>query len=600
MRVSREPTHAPLPSPARHRYRCPPHATNVPGWRAWPLVGSLLGSGLLFVALLGFWAQPPALPSAMPLAWPVAHAAVTTPVAPPAVGQATSTASDTLRVYIPMLAVSWQAGSLTMGAAPTTLVANGRTNATVTASLRSTADTDEAPLPERPIRFSTTQGQFENGSSTIVAMTNANGTARATLHISRSIDVLGPAQLTAAYPAVGSTALMTETTVNLVPVMAQSIELVAQPDRILANGSSTTTITATVRDTEGSLLPDYPIQFNTTLGSFPNGDTAIAGQTSSQGVATTVLQSVLDIDTVRATVSAEAQTLAGVVGGETLVRFIPPARIFAIATPNSIDASVASFANIIATVQDTSGAPVADYPVDFVASAGRFTNGSRFLRLTTDATGIAQAELSGTPELTTAQVVAQAGNARSSDLAITFGVGECNLVPRNDLPADQPQRYFPRNALQQPSAICSTSIQEEAEGEVGNHYYIANLEGGQSLSVDLTRIPPGADYDVILYDATFAFVEDENGQPIFSNANGNVDERIEYTKRTGPSESYYIRINMAGKTTETANTYRLTLVRDPLEQPGQVQLATAPSASDSPADGSLTAAPFDPPLPSKP
>lgn len=75
------------------------------------------------------------------------------------------------------------------------------------------------------------------------------------------------------------------------------------------------------------------------------------------------------------------------------------------------------------------------------------------------------------------------------------------------------------------------------------------------MTLDLTRIPAGADYDLILYDETLDFVA-------FSRNHDQEDEQLSYTHPRGQREAYYIRIFMDKKSATNENTYRLRIQVD--------------------------------------
>ena len=66
-----------------------------------------------------------------------------------------------------------------------------------------------------------------------------------------------------------------------------------------------------------------------------------------------------------------------------------------------------------------------------------------------------------------------------------------------------------------------------------NDYYYFNLNVLHHITVDLTGIPDGADYDLILYDPSQTIVAQ-------ARRSGNVDEHISYVPAV--TGRYYIRV----------------------------------------------------------
>jgi hypothetical protein len=370
---------------------------------------------------------------------------------------------------------------------------------------------------------------------------------------------------------------------RLQPPQLERIELTARDERLPANGTSSTLLTLLAEDTTATPLPDYPLLFATTAGRFANERDTLAARTSSEGMATVELRTTFGIETITAQVTARPQIGTATTTATTRVDFLAPERLIAQALPQNIPAAVNESGFIIATVLGAGGLPLSDYPVDFVASLGDFANGSATTRIRTDSEGVARAELWGVPQATSATVSVQAGT-QSSETGVTYTVATCNdIEPNDEIPLDNDMRR-PDAPKKQVPADCRATLQDDEEGE--DDYYHIRLAPDQTVTVELTEIPAGADYDIILYDTSLAFLA-------FSNNLGAVDERFTYTWAGETEQLFYIRVNMATKAGTTENTYRMRLALDPWERDAApALLASEPTAAPA------TFA--DPPLPRKP
>jgi len=136
-----------------------------------------------------------------------------------------------------------------------------------------------------------------------------------------------------------------------------TINLIAAPPAIAADGTTFTTITADVRDAGGNPVPDGTlVTFSTNLGTLSaTSATTVGGVVQVQLVSST---------TGTATVSA----IAGVAFNNVNVSFLPgpAANVALIALPATLPADGVAVSTLQATVTDANGNPVADgTPVNF-------------------------------------------------------------------------------------------------------------------------------------------------------------------------------------------------------------------------------------------
>lgn len=418
-----------------------------------------------------------------------------------------------------------------------------------TATMTVTVSTaDDKPVPNHPVSFLTTHGRFSNNRTTLQQTTTISGEAQAQVTIEWSEDEL---------QAVVSAQVVTETVqgeertvyeevrIEFAPpaVDALQLDLATDKGRIAANGTSATTLRATVVDANGSPLAGYPVTFQTTHGTFSNGDSSMVRLSDASGEAQATLQSAFSTTPLRATVTAQVTDETGDdVTDEIGVWFTVPSQLFISAVPRRIPASTGSMAAIIATVLDETGTPLSDYAVDFSTTLGSFANERTVARVKSNADGEATADLVAAPVLDTASVTAQVSQGNLSEkVTVQFVPDEQADTEPNNVPIES-------TLLQQ--GVYRGSFEEEAEGE--DDYYLVYLDAGQAIHIELAGIPSDGDYDLVLYDATLEYIA-------FSNEYGDLNEYIDYVKQSGELEPHYIRVNMATRAEEEPNTYLLTL-----------------------------------------
>ena len=142
-----------------------------------------------------------------------------------------------------------------------------------------------------------------------------------------------------------------------------NISLSADPSNVVADGSSSLTLTAVLTDGTGApVMPGTAVTFTTGLGSFPNGEKSYTVQTPD------------------ATGIVSASLIAGVVPGTTFVmataNFVSQSitvvfsnnnksRLALTATPATIPANGTSTSLVTATLTTTAGAPIKGVPITF-------------------------------------------------------------------------------------------------------------------------------------------------------------------------------------------------------------------------------------------
>ncbi|MDI6738913.1 MAG: invasin domain 3-containing protein [Candidatus Edwardsbacteria bacterium] len=296
--------------------------------------------------------------------------------------------------------VTMQGVTMTLAANPASIMANGASNSTVTATL--TYTTGGGPLAGVPVSFASTLGTI-----TASALTNASGAATATLTSGTS---LGTATVTATY---GNT-FTKLASIEFTQVTAGSIILSAGQNTLTANGTSSTTITATVKDAMGQLMPNGTIvAFTTTMGSITTS------AVTANGVATANLTAgtATGADTVRASSgAANSQIVIGFVAG-------PAAAISLAVSRPTIIPDGKDTTTITATVRDAYNNSVdAGTMVNFASTLGAISNVTA-----TNSAGAASAVLTSGTKNGTATVTVTAGTG-SAQTSVVFSDASTTLT----------------------------------------------------------------------------------------------------------------------------------------------------------------------------
>lgn len=179
---------------------------------------------------------------------------------------------------------------INISANPASIPANGTSTSTITADMTENSDGyDTSVLGHIPdgtsIEFETTKGSI--GSPAITKPTT-DGEAQATLTSSTTPET---ATLTASAPPHTAPATIT-TTVEFIAGLPYTVTLTANPTTIVANGVTTSTLTATVKDASANAVADGTIvYFSTDLGILAALSRDMVVKTTTDGVATAVLTS---------------------------------------------------------------------------------------------------------------------------------------------------------------------------------------------------------------------------------------------------------------------------------------------------------------------
>ena len=284
------------------------------------------------------------------------------------------------------------------------------------------------------------------GAITPFSTTNESGQATATLTIppvTSSTDIV----VTASTVINGKT-FTSRVTVSVevtgpgtftptpIPI-AQGIKL--EVDKTTVSIGDTFTLTATVTDSAGNLVPNAGVNFNTsarTCGTFVTSPSLpIIKTTNASGVATTGPISVDTGTSTACTVTfrASAQSSAGTISSNSVTISIvppPPASINLAVNPPSVSLSVNPIVTLTATARDISGNPLANVIVTFTSTSNTcspfVTNPPLPSTAKTDANGIAFIPLNlggtsvGTSLTCSATFTASSGGVTSNPVSVTI------------------------------------------------------------------------------------------------------------------------------------------------------------------------------------
>jgi len=219
--------------------------------------------------------------------------------------------------------------AISVSLSPTSIAANG--SATTTATATVTND----PTGGDTVAFSATDGDAASSTTD-----NKNGTYTAT--ITSSTTAGNPVTITATdsseTPNLVATAPLTQTG------PATTVTVALSPTSIVANGTTTTTATATVKDAAGNLLPDETVSW----GSSDSGDKFSDQMNAGNGTYTATITDSTTVGT--PTITA---TDGSVSGTATLTQTAGPvATVTVVLSPTSIIANGTATTTATATVED--------------------------------------------------------------------------------------------------------------------------------------------------------------------------------------------------------------------------------------------------------
>ena len=270
---------------------------------------------------------------------------------------------------------------------------NAETFATITTVVK---DKDNASVIGQEVTFTCNIGQINRS-----VQTNDAGIATAEFH---DLNMKGPVVITAKIANSGSVLYMG---IKEAPNKYIS-RLVADEDKLYADNETATTaeISATVRDSEGNLLPNETVTFNSDLGEI-----TVSAVSNASGVAIATLDDTGEtgIATITARIESEGMTI------NFPFEETPSYTIVSLsANPNLIYAdNNLTYSNIRAVVRDAENFAVAGESVRFriVPDSLGYSVGNLISSVSTDSSGVAETTFWDQEDVGTATIEAIVGTA---------------------------------------------------------------------------------------------------------------------------------------------------------------------------------------------
>jgi len=263
--------------------------------------------------------------------------------------------------YVRFFSAQAQQVNLKISANPTEIQADGKSTSAMSIIL---TDYRNNPIEGASINLSTDFGRIN-----ATAVTNETGEATASLYSERTN---GIATITAQYGNVVRTTKVSFTGVDL--------SITADPTGIVADGVTTSEITAVLKDAAGVPIESEPVVLHTTHGTFDNDSTTVSGVTDVNGEFTGRLKGEGTENAVVTVTAGGAQSDVEVVFNQFITTVVPDGNSF-IAGADSMGFTF--------TIQDRNYAGQENKRVVFGTSLGTLTVTEAF----TDANGQARTYL---------------------------------------------------------------------------------------------------------------------------------------------------------------------------------------------------------------
>ena len=271
----------------------------------------------------------------------------------PTITATDSSVSPSLTAQATLTQTLGAAAKVAVSLSPASIAADGTSTSTATATV---TDAGGNPVADNTVAFTSSDAGEKIGTVT----DNANGTYTATITSSKTVH---KATITATDSSV-SPSLTAQATLTQTTGFGARVTVSLSPGSIVANGSSTSTATASIVDAQG-----HPVS-----GDDPRFSSSEAGQKigkvtdKGNGTYTATITSSTTVH--KATITAaDSSASPAVSGSATLTQTAGPAASVAVSlSPGSILANGTSTSIATATVLDAQGHPIAADQVGFSSS----------------------------------------------------------------------------------------------------------------------------------------------------------------------------------------------------------------------------------------
>ncbi len=287
----------------------------------------------------------------------------TTPGSPVLTAASAPLTSGTQAETITAGAVS--ASTSTVAASPTSVVADGSTTSTITVTLK---DAGGNPVSGKTVTLAKTSGPGTPTISPASGASNASGVVTFTVKSTTAGADVFTATDTTDTIAITATATVTFTAGA---VSASTSTVAASPTSVVADGSTTSTITVTLKDAGGNPVSGKTVTLAKTSGPGTPTISPASGASNASGVVTFTVKSTTagaDVftatdttDTIAITATATVTFTTGAVSASTST---------VAASPTSVVADGSTTSTITVTLKDAGGNPVSGKTVTLAKTSG--------------------------------------------------------------------------------------------------------------------------------------------------------------------------------------------------------------------------------------
>ena len=296
-----------------------------------------------------------------------------------------------------------QRASINLSASASSVAADGVSTVTLSAQVYSNTNVLAAEGTE--VTFTTNLGTFADTGTTTTTATTTGGIATATL---TSSTTAGKAYVQAQSSAIGVTAT---DSISFVAGALTNVTISSPTTQISADGTSTTTVTASLYDTNSNLVKtSTAVAFETTAGTLNT-----ASVTTTSGSASVILTSSTTQET--ATITATVGALAPVTIDVDFVAVVADYTITLQPSPSTIQANGTSTSTITALLVDSSNNPISGQQISFSTTVGTIT-----ALASTNDSGVATTVLTSVREEALALITATYGSISATTNVMITGI----------------------------------------------------------------------------------------------------------------------------------------------------------------------------------
>jgi len=257
------------------------------------------------------------------------------------------------------------AAQSTVTASPLSVAADGSTTSTVTVTLK---DSSSNVVPGKVVTLAQTSGPGTAAITTTQGTTDSSGVATFTVtSITAGAD---------AFTATDTTDSVTVTQTATVTFTAGAVSaaqsmVTPSPASIVADGSTTSNVTVTLKDANSNVVPGKTVTLAQTSGPGTPTISTIQGTTDSSGVATFTVKSITaGADAFTATDTTDSVTVTQTATVTFTAGTVSAAQSTVTPSPSSVPADGSTTSTITVTLKDANSNPVSGKTVTLASSRG--------------------------------------------------------------------------------------------------------------------------------------------------------------------------------------------------------------------------------------